>query len=56
MSDKTELPVFIIFIILIVSEHFMKAWGFLLGVPLFMFFMDLLDIKFSNSKIIKKEV
>lgn len=55
MSDKTELPVFIIFIILIVAEHFMKVWGFLLGVPLFLFFMDLLDIKLSNGKIVSKK-
>ncbi|MCM8710232.1 AI-2E family transporter [Clostridium sp. SYSU_GA19001] len=45
MASKTELPVFIIFIVLIVSEHFMKVWGLLLGIPMFMFFLDLLNVK-----------
>lgn len=55
MSNKTELPVFIIFVILIVSEYFMSIWGFLLGVPLFMFFMDLLDVKLNNNRVKIKE-
>jgi predicted PurR-regulated permease PerM len=45
MASKTNLPVFIIFIILIISEHFMGVWGLLIGIPLFMFFMDLLNVK-----------
>lgn len=45
MADKTELPVFFIFITLLVSEHFMGVWGLLLGVPLFMFILDLLNVK-----------
>lgn len=44
MASKTELPVFIIFIILLVSEHFMGVWGLLIGIPLFMFLMDLLNV------------
>jgi predicted PurR-regulated permease PerM len=44
MASKTELPVFIIFIILLVSEHFMGVWGLLIGIPLFMFFLDLLSV------------
>jgi predicted PurR-regulated permease PerM len=48
MAAKTELPVFIIFIILLVSEHFMGVWGLLLGIPLFMFLLDLLNIKASD--------
>ncbi len=49
MADKTELPVFIVFITLLISEHFMGVWGLLLGVPLLMFILDLLNIK-PNSK------
>lgn len=45
MADKTELPVFIVFITLLVSDHFMGVWGLLLGVPLLMFILDLLNIK-----------
>jgi predicted PurR-regulated permease PerM len=49
MADKTELPVFIVFITLLISDHFMGVWGLLLGVPLLMFILDLLNVK-PNSK------
>lgn len=45
MSAKIELPIFFTFIVLIASEHFMGIWGLLIGIPLFMFALDLLDIK-----------
>lgn len=45
MASKTELPVFIIFVVLILSEHFMGVWGLLIGIPLFMFLLDLLNVK-----------
>jgi predicted PurR-regulated permease PerM len=44
MSAKTEIPVFFTFIILIVSEHFMGVWGLIIGIPIFMFFLDLLNV------------
>lgn len=45
MSMKTKLPVFLSFVILIISEHFFGIWGLLFGVPLFMFLMDLAKVK-----------
>jgi predicted PurR-regulated permease PerM len=48
MSAKTELPVFFVFIILIVSEHFMGVWGLLIGIPLFIFILDILNINLSE--------
>lgn len=48
MSSKIELPIFFTFIILIVSEHFMGVWGLLIGIPLFMFILDLLDVKIHD--------
>ncbi len=45
MSAKIELPIFFTFIILIASEHFMGVWGLLIGIPLVMFILDLLDVK-----------
>ncbi|AZV57444.1 AI-2E family transporter [Clostridium sp. AWRP] len=48
MSSKVKLPIFFTFIILIVSEHIMGAWGFLIGIPLFMFILDLLDVKIHD--------
>lgn len=44
MAVKTKLPVFVTFMVLIVSEHFMGVWGLLLGIPIFMFILDLLGI------------
>lgn len=48
MSDKTELPVFLTFIVLIVSEHFLGVWGLLIGIPLFIFILDLLAVKIKD--------
>lgn len=45
MSMKTKLPVFMVFIILLIGEHLMGVWGLLLGIPLFIFFLDIFDIK-----------
>mgnify|MGYP001423312860 CR=1 FL=1 len=47
MSAKIELPIFFTFIVLIVSEHFLGVWGLLIGIPLFMFLLDLLDVKLT---------
>ncbi|MDP4145540.1 MAG: AI-2E family transporter [Bacillota bacterium] len=54
MSAKTKLPVFFTFVVLIVSEHFMGVWGLLLGIPLFMFVLDLMDVKIVDGSEIKK--
>lgn len=45
MSSKIETPIFITFVILLISEHFFGVWGLLIGIPLFMFLLDLLDAK-----------
>lgn len=49
MANKTELPVFVVFITLLVSEHFMGVWGLLLGIPLLMFILDLLNVNLVPS-------
>ncbi|WML37370.1 AI-2E family transporter [Clostridium sp. OS1-26] len=48
MSDKTSLPIFFIFIILIAGKYFMGVWGLLLGIPLFIFILDILNVKVSD--------
>ncbi|MEC0369223.1 AI-2E family transporter [Paenibacillus chibensis] len=48
MSDKTHLPIFYTFAVLIVSEHFFGVWGLILGVPVFMFLLDLLDVPVNH--------
>ena len=49
MSSKTELPIFYIFFILIFSEHFFGVWGLIIGIPIFIFLLDLLDINHETK-------
>ncbi|KAB2333262.1 AI-2E family transporter [Cytobacillus depressus] len=44
MSSKTNLPVFYTFIVLIFSEHFFGIWGLVVGIPVFVFLLDVLDV------------
>ncbi|MFD3273092.1 AI-2E family transporter [Paenibacillus dendritiformis] len=56
MSSKVHLPIFYTFAILIVSEHFMGVWGLILGIPIFMFLLDLLEVNvFSKQPKAKTE-
>lgn len=45
MSSQTELPTFFIFVILFLSPEFIGMWGLLLGIPIFLFILDILGIK-----------
>lgn len=45
MSDKSHLPIFMTFFLLLMGEKLMGVWGLILAIPLYMFFMDLLDVK-----------
>ncbi len=49
MSSKTKLPIFVTFAVLIISEHFIGVWGLILGIPIFIFLLDLLEIKFMEK-------
>ncbi|MGE8203524.1 AI-2E family transporter [Heyndrickxia sp. NPDC080065] len=53
MSSKTNLPVFYTFIVLIFSEHFFGVWGLILGIPVFVFLLEILDVKNEKVKLIK---
>jgi len=44
MSSKTDLPVFYTFVVLIFSQHFFGVWGLIIGIPVFVFLLDVLDI------------
>lgn len=44
VSSKMKLPTFISFAVLIVAEHAFGVWGLLVGIPLFMFIVDLAKI------------
>ncbi|WEG13811.1 AI-2E family transporter [Pullulanibacillus sp. KACC 23026] len=55
MSAKTNLPAFYTFIILIVSEHFLGIWGLIIGIPIFIFILDIMGVQNSDSvKAVKK--
>ncbi|MBV7505836.1 AI-2E family transporter [Bacillus sp. sid0103] len=51
MSSKTNLPVFYTFIVLIFSEHFFGVWGLIVGIPVFVFLLDVLEV--TESKKVK---
>ncbi|WP_066065669.1 AI-2E family transporter [Neobacillus soli] len=50
MSSKTNLPVFYTFIVLIFSEHFFGIWGLIIGIPVFVFLLDVLEVT-ENKKV-----
>ncbi|WP_438432814.1 AI-2E family transporter [Gorillibacterium sp. sgz500922] len=43
-AQKTKLPMFYTFIVLIISQHYMGIWGLIIGIPIFMFLLDLLEV------------
>ncbi|MBT2288954.1 AI-2E family transporter [Paenibacillus albidus] len=45
MSSKMNLPMFYTFIVLLFSEHYLGVWGLILGIPIFVFFLDILEVK-----------
>ncbi|WP_313799261.1 AI-2E family transporter [Cytobacillus sp.] len=49
MSAKTDLPVFYTFIVLIFGEHFFGVWGLIVGIPVFVFLLDVLEV--TDKKI-----
>jgi predicted PurR-regulated permease PerM len=50
MSSKTNLPVFYTFIVLIFSEHFFGIWWLIVGIPVFVFLLDVLEVTESKVK------
>lgn len=44
MSSKMNLPMFYTLIVLLFSEHYIGVWGLILGIPIFVFFLDILEI------------
>lgn len=50
VSTKMKLPLFISFSVLIIAEHILGVWGLLVGIPLFMFLLDLLREPIETPK------
>ncbi|MCJ7840005.1 AI-2E family transporter [Lederbergia sp. NSJ-179] len=44
MSAKTDLPVFYTFIVLLFSQNLFGVWGLIIGIPVFVFLLDVLDV------------
>lgn len=54
MSSKTDLPVFFVFIVLMISQKFFGVWGLIVGIPVFVFVLDLLGVKSEKPHQQKK--
>lgn len=48
MASRTHLPVFYTFLVLLISEHFFGIWGLIVGIPTFVFLLDILDVQKSR--------
>lgn len=53
MSEKTKLPIFYTLSILIVSEHIAGVLGLIVGIPIFMFILDVIEVPYGS--ILKKD-
>jgi len=53
MSSKTKLPIFYTLSILLISEHVAGVLGLIIGIPVFMFILDVLEVPYGS--IIKKD-
>ncbi|MGN7471657.1 AI-2E family transporter [Brevibacillus sp. SAFN-007a] len=61
MASKTHLPIFYTFVVLIFSEHFFGVWGLIVGIPSFVFLLDILEVKkmgmpMPKNRPVSKEV
>lgn len=45
MSSKSSLPMFYTFIILIFSEHYLGVWGLIIGIPIIVFLLDIIEVE-----------
>ena len=44
MSHTSKMPVFFTFLVLLISEHLFGTWGLIIGIPLTMFLLDMLNV------------
>ena len=49
MSRRTSLPVSLVFVVLIISEKYLGPWGMLIGVPFFVFVLNVLNIDYRRA-------
>lgn len=49
MSHNTKLPIFVTFLVLIISEHLMGIWGLVVGIPITVFILEVLEVKIDSK-------
>jgi predicted PurR-regulated permease PerM len=49
MSRRTSLPVSLVFVVLIVSQTYLGPWGMLIGVPVFIYVLNVLNIDYRKA-------
>lgn len=49
MSSKTNLPIFYTFVVLFVSEHIFGTWGLIVGIPIFIFLLEVLGVQSAGN-------
>jgi len=55
MSRRTSLPVSIVFVVLIISQRYLGAWGMLIGVPIFIYVLNVLNIDYRKAMVAEAE-
>ncbi|AVI93599.1 AI-2E family transporter [Oenococcus oeni] len=50
MAGRTDLPVFVAFITLIIMSELLGGWGLIVGLPIVSFFLDILGVHSSEKK------
>jgi predicted PurR-regulated permease PerM len=56
MSSKTKLPIFYTLSILLVSEHLGGVLGLVIGIPVFMFILDIIEVPYGNKNKESEEI
>lgn len=56
MSSMTHLPIFFTFVVLIVSEELIGTWGLIIGIPIFVFFLDILGVHSIGNNVKKRRI
>ena len=49
MSRRTSLPVSLVFVVLIISERYLGPWGMIIGVPFFIYVLNVLNIDYRRA-------
>ena len=49
LSNKTQLPIFYTFVILFISSQLFGTWGLIVGIPIFVFFLEIINVSRNKS-------